>query len=173
MKAFLGAVMLTIFSCTLLRAEPYIPFEQRVPNDERGSCVWCCLEMMSKYHKFNYGLHAKYGGPTNHMDLESILQKEKVPFSQVRPNPSKSLDFLEANIRADVPVMVVLWWWPYTRQSGPPGWHAVIVTGIKDNQIGIIDPNTPGKNWTWSETAFKKYWVGWSLVLKEPPLQVE
>lgn len=168
MNRLLGTLMIAALCCIPLRADPEIPIADRVPNDESGSCVWCCLDTMAKYHHYEFRFLGKYKGSANQTLVDDALRRENFLFDSVPASPHKYMGFLKSRTKQDVPVMVALWWWPYTKQDGPRAWHAVMVTGFNDGQVSIVDPNTPTKNWTWSEEAFQKYWVGWAVALREP-----
>lgn len=97
--------------------------------------------------------------------VNTALEQSGLQFDMFYPSPNKPIEFVKKKIQEDVPVMVGLWWWPHTEQ-GTGKWHAVLVLGVRDGQVTILDPNTPTKTWVWSEEAFLKYWVGWSVAIK-------
>lgn len=163
-RSFLACLIAFLFP-RFSEAEVNIDKSNRTPNDRVGSCCWTCLDTMAKHLKLKVRFVPKYSGPAWPGTVDEALQSEGVKYERrYGTDGRKDLAFLKAKTEANLPVMVVLVWWPHCAQN-PGTNHAVIVTGFEGGRVSMVDTNTPDKDWTWSEESFTKWWNGWAVCL--------
>lgn len=163
-RSFLACLIAFLFP-RFIEAEVDIAKPDRIPNDPSGSCCWTCLDTMARHLKLKTQFYPKYSGPAWPDTVDAAIQNEGVKYERrYGLDGKKDIDFLKAKTEADLPVMVVVVWWPFAAQDRGAN-HAIIVTGFEGGRVWMVDTNTPDKDWSWSEESFLKWWNGWAVCL--------
>lgn len=132
-----------------------IPVEFMVSN-QGGNCVWCAVEtaFSTAGYESVKGLKDRavregWGGAwiTN---VISALKDAGIPYKE---SQNGSMDIFNYAREQGVPVYVQV------RVSRPED-HAIVVVGMDDTHVRVLDNNGPKKVQTWTMARFKSVWGG-------------
>lgn len=146
-----------------------IPAEYRVLNRKPGFCAWCCLETIGRVQKLPQldGLVDWYeaqGDGTATQELVALQLNILGLAFEERSYGDQDFVFLKQHTKAGRPVVIGMKDWYYAA----PGYHAVLVTEVTDDDVWMVDPNDETKflQYSYSPKMFQLHWTGWAVAVK-------
>lgn len=140
-------------------------------NRAAGYCGHCCVETIALHLGYNkasghvakiYALNGEYGGGVTEENMCEMLRGYGMRYSREYRDTFK-YDWLKWAVKEGFPCIVTIMP-PGGTDYLPFGNHAVVLVGIDDETVWLVDSNFPGKVRTLSLRAFKERWLG-SLIM--------
>jgi hypothetical protein len=155
----------------------HIPRAHRVANEDPGCCTWACLETTGNYlslpslqgltrARAQRALEIPQGESRPRDDSAGTLERIRTELShrQVRfrfqLEGDYSLDLLRTGLAQGVPILLSVRDYPE-----PGSYHAVLLLGLSDEQVTVLDPNDVEHNRAFARSWLAPHWTGRAVLL--------
>lgn len=135
MKYVLSCLLL-FFLISSAQSEVNIPSTCRVKNKPDGYCVYASMEIIGRHYKNErlYGLVDWYSQwPSRGANTKEVKECLDPLGVKYKIYENASLDWLKYQVDNEIPIIIGLKW--------TIGYHAIIITDIKDGWVRYIDSN--------------------------------
>jgi hypothetical protein len=155
----------------------HIPRAHRVANEDPGCCTWACLETAGNYlslpslqgltrARAQRALEIPQGESRPRDDSAGTLERIRTELShrQVRfclqLEGDYSLSLLRTGLAQGVPILLSVRDYPE-----PGSYHAVLLLGLSDEQVIVLDPNDVEHNRAFARSWLAPHWTGRAVLL--------